>query len=243
MTRNVVSPEDAEHNRTAPLGRYTFHALIPDTYMGIAITIACVRLGDHAHLDIDSGRSSGPGPRPRTSRGYAGRVILRWNEWLKLRALLDTAEWIHIAEVENPTKAQLDYHEFGGPPPVEERCLASWNPTGIGLGVLCQLPTGHEGEHASQVVSWTESQPTTTPVDNEGTPAREGATPPATARPPGVGASHDAGGGPAADVQCVVDFLDTWSYCPLSRPSDGAGRAQALHDAAQQLLDALGRAA
>lgn len=121
MSRNVIIPEVAEANRSGSPGAYTFHAPIPDDYFGISLTVACVRLGDHAHIDVDSGRHN---PRiseysePRESRGYAGRLVLRWGEWLKFREVLEAAEWIHVVEVENPTHGQLTYHTRTGPPPV-----------------------------------------------------------------------------------------------------------------------------
>jgi hypothetical protein len=43
------------------------------------------------------------------------------------------------------------------------------------------------------------------------------------------------------DIDKVVDFLYTWSYCPLSRPGDGAGRLTGLRDAARQLLELLNK--
>jgi hypothetical protein len=112
VTRNVVSDEDAERGRTH--GGYTFNAFPPDDYEGLLLVVACVRLGDHAHLDVSSGRAGGAkiGWRPTTLHyGRAGRLILRWPEWLKLRELLDSAPWVRIAEVERPTDEQL--REYG----------------------------------------------------------------------------------------------------------------------------------
>ncbi len=108
-TRNVVEPEQAERNRTEGIGGYTFNAFPPDDYEGLLLVVACVRLGDHAHLEVSSGRAGGAPGRPTTLHyGLAGRLILRWPEWLKFRELLDTAPWVRIAEVERPTKGQLD---------------------------------------------------------------------------------------------------------------------------------------
>ena len=117
MTRNTISEEGAEFARTSPLGFQTFKALIPDDYDGIALTVQCVRLGDHAHVVIDSGRHNS-GPSHSVSRGYAGRLVLRWNEWLLLRGLFDSVPWAQLFEVENPTHAQLTYFERGGSEPV-----------------------------------------------------------------------------------------------------------------------------
>lgn len=112
MTRNVVAPETAQRNREEGNG-YTFHALIPDDFEGIAFSIAALRIGDHAHLDIDSGRavnSGKPQQGPRVTRGHAGRLILRWHEWEVLREILDSADCVHIAEVERPTQGQIKRH-------------------------------------------------------------------------------------------------------------------------------------
>lgn len=113
MSRNVVAPETAERNASQPGGGYTFNALIPPEYAGVCFTVAALRLGDHAHLDIESGRAI-PQPgyegRPHYNCGRAGRLILRWHEWEVLRALLDQHENVHIAEVQQPTKGQLDHH-------------------------------------------------------------------------------------------------------------------------------------
>lgn len=112
-SRNEVPPEIAEVRRSEFPGLWTFHAPIRNDYFGNAMTVACVRLGDHAHIDIDTGRHN-PSPvdykRGTVSRGYAGRLVMRWPEWEMFRALLDSAEWVEIAEVENPTQKQLNYH-------------------------------------------------------------------------------------------------------------------------------------
>ena len=112
MSRNIVAAETAEENRTGRQGGYTFHAPVDPEYEGVMFTVATVRLGDHAHVEIHSGR---PVPESgnlnaRGPRGLAGRLILRWHEWEKLRPVLDDAAFIHIAEVENPTVGQLRHH-------------------------------------------------------------------------------------------------------------------------------------
>jgi hypothetical protein len=111
-SRNLVEPETAERNRSDPPGGYTFNAYIPSEYAGIGFTVACVRLGDHAHLDIFSGRhvTRFHGSDPAFG-GRAGRLVLRWHEWIKLRdEVLEPHPFIRIAEVENPTQSQLEHH-------------------------------------------------------------------------------------------------------------------------------------
>jgi hypothetical protein len=112
VTRNRVAPETAARNREQGEGAYTFHAPISDDYEGIAFTVAALRIGDHAHLDVDSGRAvnSGQPLAPRVTRGHAGRLILRWHEWEVFREILDAAECVHIAEVERPTLGQIRHH-------------------------------------------------------------------------------------------------------------------------------------
>lgn len=111
MTRNLVSPETAEQNRSDPPGRYTFHAPIEEGYEGLAFTVAVVRIGDHAHVEIESGRAVPRlGEPSRVSRGRAGRLRLRWEEWIVLRDHLEEARFVHIAEVENPTIGQIRNH-------------------------------------------------------------------------------------------------------------------------------------
>lgn len=113
VTRNEVPAEDAQRNREGRAGGYTFNAFPPDDYMGILLVVACVRVGDHAHLDISSGRQNpalGLGRQPTLHASGAGQLCLRWPEWLKLRELLDSAPWVRIAEVENPTRGQIEWH-------------------------------------------------------------------------------------------------------------------------------------
>lgn len=110
MTRNEVAPEQAAINRTTPGGRYTFNAFTPEDYAGVAFVFAVIRLGDHAHVEVESGRAI-PQPErgsPRYSTGVAGRLCLRWHEWEKLRAILDAHPEFRIAEVEQPTDGQVE---------------------------------------------------------------------------------------------------------------------------------------
>lgn len=112
MTRNLIDDETAERNRTEGLGSYTFNAPLARDFEGVALTVACVRIGDHAHLDIESGRAVYQPDRisPRIARGRAGRLILRWEEWLLLRETLAATDYVHVAEVERPTFGQISFH-------------------------------------------------------------------------------------------------------------------------------------
>lgn len=125
-TRNLVSPEQAEANRERE-GTYTFHAPIAREYEGVAVTVAAIRLGDHAHLDVESGRATaGPHARvqARPTRGHAGRLVLRWEEWLELRAALDASPFVHVCEVEAPTLGQVIRYTVPDPRVDRRRALA-----------------------------------------------------------------------------------------------------------------------
>lgn len=119
-TRNEVSTDTAERNRTLPGGWHTFNAFPPDGYSGIMFVFAALRLGDHAHVEVQSGRWL-HGPSGGTcNTGIAGRLILRWPEWIAMRDILDATTPWRIAEVENPTdkqlKHQLKHHRAAGSP-------------------------------------------------------------------------------------------------------------------------------
>lgn len=106
--RNVVSDEQAEANRTRA-GAYTFNAFPPDDYEGLLLVVHTVRVGDHAHVKMESGRHVPSPPtiqRPTLHYGFAGKVVLRWPEWVKLRDDLEAMDWVRIAEVECPTHDQ-----------------------------------------------------------------------------------------------------------------------------------------
>lgn len=111
-TRNLVSAENAAYGRK--VGGYTFNAMPPDDYDGMMMVFAAVRLGDHAHVEIQSGRWLGTGPSHRGTNegsanvGLAGRIVLRWHEWIAWRDLMDITTPYRIAEVERPTQAMLD---------------------------------------------------------------------------------------------------------------------------------------
>lgn len=123
MTRNLVAPETAEANRDRP-GFRTFNAMPPVDYDGLMMVFACVRLGDHAHVEVQSGRWLGTSPSHKGELsgscmvGLAGRMLLRWHEWVAFRDLLDATTPYRIAEVECPTDAQLDRYVTTAPPDV-----------------------------------------------------------------------------------------------------------------------------
>lgn len=118
MTRNLVPEENAENNRSEryPKGGYTFNAFPPEEYEGRIFVVAVMRLGDHAHVEFHTGRQV-PVPsnvrRPTLHYGRAGMLVMQWADWLVLREVYDADERFRIAEVENPTDKQLDYH-LGG---------------------------------------------------------------------------------------------------------------------------------
>lgn len=118
-SRNIVEEATAERNRTNSLGAFTFHAPVPDDYAGIVLVVVALRLGDHAHLDCFSGRhvpmpDDGMPVEGRLCVGSAGRLVLRWHEWLLLREhFAREGAPIIVREVEGPTKGQLDIHVFG----------------------------------------------------------------------------------------------------------------------------------
>jgi hypothetical protein len=117
MSRNIVHPETAERNRTVGLpGGYTFNSYTPDDYEGITLSFGCVRIGDHAHILVESGRvlrivAGDSCPTART--GGAGKLVLRWHEWLVLREVLDADPRIRIAEIEKPTTKMAARHAGG----------------------------------------------------------------------------------------------------------------------------------
>lgn len=112
-SRNIISDEIAERARTElPAGGYTFNAFPPDDYSGHIFTYAVLRLGDHAHVEVSTGwQTIQPNGVSRDHRSVAGRLILRWPEWLLLRKLLDeSVPWTRIAEVEQPNEGQRKHH-------------------------------------------------------------------------------------------------------------------------------------
>jgi len=115
VTRNLIKPETAEHNRERP-GAWTFNAEIADDYDGLCFVVAALRLGEHAHLDCYSGHQVAKvegALRPTRHLGKAGKLILRWDEWLLLRDILDGPHPVLVREVENPSQGNLDIHVGG----------------------------------------------------------------------------------------------------------------------------------
>jgi hypothetical protein len=120
MTRNLITPEIAERARTT--GSYTFNAFPPDGYVGPIMVFAAIRLGDHAHIEIQSGRWSdhkdirSPSGTGSPHVGLAGRVVMAWWQWEAWRDLMDATTPYRIAEVEAPTDAMLKRYVTVAPP-------------------------------------------------------------------------------------------------------------------------------
>ena len=114
--RNLITVEVAERNRSGLPGGYTFNAYPPSGFDGRVLVFACVRLGDHAHVEVYSGRSI-----PSASdyegdhcwKGYAGHLVLRWPEWLLLREMSMMVAFTRVAEIENPTTEQVEWYVKG----------------------------------------------------------------------------------------------------------------------------------
>lgn len=115
-TRNTLDPEAVVWNRGDPPGRWTFNAPPPDDYEGRIVCFETLRLGDHAHIEVSTGRQHNNGaPRtPTYHKGEAGKLIFAWEDWLHFRAALDAIPWCWIAEVEHPTPGQLDRYVPAG---------------------------------------------------------------------------------------------------------------------------------
>lgn len=105
--RQLVDAEAAEFNRTRG-GAYTFNLFPPGDWDGFIFTVIVVRLGDHAHLDVRTGRSTSRGEG--VSGGEAGKLVMAWAHWLHLRGMLEHHPGVRIAEVECPTRGQLERH-------------------------------------------------------------------------------------------------------------------------------------
>jgi hypothetical protein len=122
VTRNLIDA-DALERGLSMVGGLTFNAFPEDGYNGPMFVFAAIRLGDHAHVEIQSGRwLTGPsGGTPNV--GLAGRICLRWNEWVTLRDHMDlTTQW-RIAEVQNPTDGQAHRYVTHAPPDVGEQVI------------------------------------------------------------------------------------------------------------------------
>lgn len=117
--RNLVAPDTAQQNRKT--GGLTFNAMPPDDYDGLMMIFAAVRLGDHAHVEVRSGRWLGTGPSRRggslgsAMTGLAGRIVLRWHEWVAWRDIMDATTPYRIVDVERPTRAMLDRYVIAAP--------------------------------------------------------------------------------------------------------------------------------
>lgn len=114
-SRNLVNELTAEANREV-YGGLTFNAFPPEDYSGIIFVYAAIRLGDHAHVEIQSGRwLAGTLANGTPNVGLAGRIVLRWHEWLHMRDELDRLTPHRIAEVEKPTQEQMDRYVTHAP--------------------------------------------------------------------------------------------------------------------------------
>jgi hypothetical protein len=104
-TRNEVTDEWFK----GPGGR-TFWAPPPLDYEGRVVCFEVIRLGDHAHIEVSTGRqhANGPSREPTYHKGVAGRLVFAWGDWVHLRDALDAIPWVWLAEVEEPTPAQVD---------------------------------------------------------------------------------------------------------------------------------------
>lgn len=125
-SRNLVASEQATLNRER--GGLTFNAMPPEGYIGIVLVFAAVRLGDHAHVEVQSGRwhaSSLDPSEGMCSTGMAGRLVLRWHEWVAFRDQLDLSTPHRIAEVERPTRGQLDRYVTSAPDDVGEQVIST----------------------------------------------------------------------------------------------------------------------
>lgn len=109
QTRNTVVPEALTEIRR---GAWTFHAPIRVDHAGDCFVFEAVRVGDHYHVWISSGRHVPPPARAHRSEratlrvGHAGKIIVRPAEWELLRGALDADDRIAVYEVEHPTEAQ-----------------------------------------------------------------------------------------------------------------------------------------
>lgn len=116
-SRNTITELDLEErariagDRGPVPGLKTFDAPPPDEYEGRVVVLEVVRLGDHAHITVCTGRQHAKraSTRPTYHRGEAGRLVMAWHDWLHWRAALDAGPaWTWIAEVEVPTPAQIE---------------------------------------------------------------------------------------------------------------------------------------
>ena len=115
MTRDTIAPEvreEWEREGWKRIGAWTFHAPVPPEYEGHCLTYEAVRIEEHWHIWVHSGRHVGyptsvySAENQRYRTGFAGKLILRPAEWLVLREALDHDQRIGIFEVENPLPGQ-----------------------------------------------------------------------------------------------------------------------------------------
>lgn len=101
-------------------GGRTFCAPPPLDYEGRVVCLEAIRVADHAHIEVSTGRqhANGPGRDPTYHKGVAGRLVFAWGDWVHLRDALDAIPWVWLAEVEEPTPAQVD--RYAGPNAISE---------------------------------------------------------------------------------------------------------------------------
>lgn len=118
-SRSVVT--DPEGNRDRE-GCYTFNAFPPVDRSVRHLSVAAIRIGDHAHIEVASAWSHPHEKLPERSvehRGVAGRLLMAWGHWLNWRAQLDADGVSRIAEVECPTRAMLLSYAVDTPVPLD----------------------------------------------------------------------------------------------------------------------------
>lgn len=95
-------------------GALTFNAEPPEDYAGKLLILAAIRLGDHAHIDVYTGRmvprKPGQSMEACVRRGHAGELVMQWHfwEWVRDALATETNPAVFIREVEFPTVAQLE---------------------------------------------------------------------------------------------------------------------------------------
>ncbi len=65
-------------------------------------------------LHLVDGRVAGGAGPGAAAIDLAGHLIFPWDEWLRVRELLELVPWTRIAEVERPSPGQAAHHTPGG---------------------------------------------------------------------------------------------------------------------------------
>lgn len=108
--RQRVSPKmmalNADHE-----GAYTYNLFPPDDYEGRIVVFAVCGLGDHAHIQVSTGRQLiGGDGEPYQNHGVAGNLVMAWGDWVALRDALEGFDFSRIAEVRRASRGQLAHH-------------------------------------------------------------------------------------------------------------------------------------